>query len=324
MADNTSSVSLLDGPRMIPSAHVRTRQLWTALLLLVLPALGTGYTIWRSIELPPSVLDLTLLFGMWAWVLGFGVSVGFHRCFSHHSFEAGATLRVLMGLAGSMAFQGSVLYWVCIHRRHHQYIDSPGDPHSPAPTQKGRWSRLKSLWHAHFWWMATHSIPSPLYYAPDLLKDPLAKWLTRYYLPISLLGFFLPAGIGGLLSATWEGAFTGLLWGGIVRQFLCTHLTGLVNSVCHSFGHREFDIHGSTGNSRNMSILAVPTFGESWHNGHHSFPTSARFSRCWWQLDLGYVIIRILVFLRMARNAKRSRRTTGPSTAAGGPPWATP
>jgi stearoyl-CoA desaturase (Delta-9 desaturase) len=302
----------------VATPSIKQTQLWATSLLIGLPAIGTALTVVWSLFYPPGTLEIGALVVMWAWTFGFGTSVGYHRYFTHRAFQASAHSRVLMAVAGAMAFQGPVLYWVAIHRKHHESSDQPGDPHSPRPDDSGLWPLLKSMWHGHIGWMSSHEIPNPIRYAPDLLKDRVVMWVNRHYLIFAVAGLVLPAVVCGLIAESWTGAVSGFLWGGMVRLFLGSHLTWSINSICHMFGRRD---HNTDENSRNVTWLAIPTFGESWHNGHHAYPFSARFGQKWWQLDSGYLTIRLMTCLGLANNVNvappERKRRAGPNDERG-------
>jgi stearoyl-CoA desaturase (delta-9 desaturase) len=208
---------------------------------------------------------------------GFGITIGYHRLFTHRAFETSTPMRVVFAVLGSMAVEGSVITWVADHRKHHAFADEEGDPHSPHVDRKpGLMGALHGLWHAHVGWMlgdATHGRASARRYAPDLVKDRPIRWVNRTFPFWVAMTLLLPALAGFLLTGfSLVGALTALLWGGLVRVFLLHHITWSINSVCHFFGRRRFDIEDE---SRNVFWLAIPSLGEAWHHNHHAFPTSA-------------------------------------------------
>jgi stearoyl-CoA desaturase (Delta-9 desaturase) len=220
--------------------------------------------------------DLAIFAVMYA-ITGFGITVGYHRLFTHRAFETSTPMRVLLAICGSMAVEGSVITWVADHRKHHAFADEEGDPHSPHVHAEDGWrGTLKGLWHAHVGWMlsgASHGRASAHRYAPDLVKDPAIRWVNRtffFWLGLSLL---LPTLAGFVLTGfSPMGALTGYVWGGLARIFMLHHVTWSINSVCHFFGSRRFDVKDE---SRNVFWLSIPSLGESWHHNHHAFPTSA-------------------------------------------------
>jgi stearoyl-CoA desaturase (delta-9 desaturase) len=209
-------------------------------------------------------------------ITGFGITIGYHRLFTHRAFETSTPMRVLLAICGSMAVEGSVITWVADHRKHHAFSDEEGDPHSPHVNAEDGWrGALKGLWHAHVGWMLTdsHGRASARRFAPDLVTDRPIRWVNRTFFFWVALTLLLPALAGFLLTGfSLAGAATGFLWGGLVRIFLLHHMTWSINSVCHFFGRRRFEIEDE---SRNVFWLALPSLGESWHHNHHAFPTSA-------------------------------------------------
>jgi len=221
---------------------------------------------------------------------GAGVTVGFHRLFTHRSFKTTRPVRALFAVLGSAAVEGPVIEWVSTHRQHHRFSDRPGDPHSPHVDHGVGWGgAMRGLFHAHLGW-TFHGVDraSPDRYAKDLLADPMMRVLDRTFLLWVIVGLAFPFGLGVALTGSIVGGLTGLLWGGAVRIFFVHHVTFSVNSLCHFFGRRRFP----TGDeSRNLAWLALPSFGEAWHNNHHAFPTSARHGLGRWQLDPGAWLI---------------------------------
>jgi stearoyl-CoA desaturase (delta-9 desaturase) len=231
-----------------------------------------------------------------------GGSVGFHRLLSHRSFQTSAPVRAALIILGSMTAQGTPLYWASNHRRHHQFSDQPGDPHSPYLKDDKPLGLLRGLWHSHTGWSFDHAITNTHAYCKDLLADPILVRLNRLYFVWVFIGLLLPALIGGVVSFTWKGALTGFLWGGLVRVCLTYHSTCSINSIAHTFGGRPFDTREQ---SRNNFWLALPTVGEAWHNNHHAFVNSPFFGLKWWQIDIGGLFVTALEKLRLAWQVKR-------------------
>ena len=233
-----------------------------------------------------------------------GVAVGFHRLFSHHAFQTTGPIRVVLAICGSMAAQGPVLFWTAIHRRHHGHADVAGDPHSPnLEPGTGLAPFLRGLWHAHTGWMFSGDYTEWAKYAPDLLRDRTIFAINRLYPAWVALGLCLPAALGGLLTGTWAGALQGFVIGGLVRIFFVHHVTWSINSICHTFGSRTY---ANADQSRNNPWLALVTFGESWHNNHHTFPSSAIFRIKWYELDLCGLVIEALGKVGLAWSIKRA------------------
>ena len=213
-------------------------------------------------------------FGVMYLIAGFGVTVGFHRLLTHRSFQTYKPVEYAFAAAGSMAVQGPVIDWVADHRKHHAHADEEGDPHSPHVDFEDGWrGALRGLFHAHMGWLfVTQGQARRRKHAPDLVEDRGMRILSRSFLWLALLGLAIPFLVGLALDQTLAGALSALLWGGLVRIFLQHHVTWSINSVCHFFGRRRFDIED---HSTNVFWLSLLSFGESWHHNHHAFPRSA-------------------------------------------------
>lgn len=240
------------------------------LIGVVVPFLGLLVAIvllWNSWV---DTTDLAILAVMYL-LCGFGVTIGFHRMLTHRGFQTHKPVEYGFATLGSMALQGPVMDWVADHRKHHAHTDQEGDPHSP---HVGHGSGLAGLWHAHTGWLfETQGQADWKKYAKDLYEDPGMRKINRLFPWIALAGMLLPALAGFLLHGfSLEGAIRGLIWGGLVRAFLLHHVTWSINSICHFFGERRFDIED---HSTNVAWLAIPSLGEAWHHNHHAFPRSA-------------------------------------------------
>jgi stearoyl-CoA desaturase (delta-9 desaturase) len=253
------------------------------LIATVVPAALVGVAAWLAWGGALHWADLIVL-AVTYLLTGAGITVGFHRLFTHRSFKTSAPIRAVLAALGSAAVEGPVLEWVANHRKHHQFSDQPGDPHSPHVEHGHGWrGALAGLFHAHVGWIFNgDDMASEERYAKDLLGDPVIRFVNRTFALWVTAGLAFPFGLGVALTGSITGGLTGLLWGGAVRLFLLHHATFSINSLCHFFGSRKF----ATGDqSRNLFWLALPTLGEAWHNNHHAFPTSARHGLRWWQLD---------------------------------------
>lgn len=233
---------------------------------------------------------------------GFGVTIGYHRLFTHRSFETGPVMTAALAVLGSMAVEGPVLNWVATHRKHHQHSDHAEDPHSPHTHGAGLLNFFKGLAHAHLgWMMSSRNTPDIPRYSPDLARNRLVRFISKTFPFWVLAGLLIPAAIGGLLTMSWSGVLLGFVWGGLVRILLLHHVTWSINSVCHIWGTRPFESHDE---SRNNAVLGVLAFGEGWHNNHHAFPTSARHGLRWWEFDSSYLVIRGMEMLGLARKVR--------------------
>jgi stearoyl-CoA desaturase (Delta-9 desaturase) len=253
----------------------------------VLPFVGLGLAAWQLWNRWLHWYDLVAFLAVYV-PTGLGITVGFHRLFTHRSFKTGRMTRGVLAALGSAAIEGPVVAWVADHRKHHAFSDEEGDPHSPHVDHGG----LRGLFHAHVGWLFVHDQRAlKTRYAPDLLADPVVSFVNRTFVWWVLAGFAVPFAIGFVLGGTLMAGLTSLLWGGLIRILVLHHVTYSINSLCHVFGRRDFE----TGDeSRNLAWLALPSFGESWHNNHHAFPTSSVHGLKWWQVDLSSMVIRAL------------------------------
>ena len=271
------------------------------LVLTLAPLLGLVVAIASLWGRGITALDLGLLGGGYV-VCGLGVTVGYHRLLTHRSFDAPRWLRNLFAVLGSLAVEGSVISWVADHRRHHAYADKPGDPHSPHLTEgEGIGATLKGLGHAHVGWLFSEVRTEKNRWAPDLYNDSHMRRIDRLFPVLALFSLAAPAAVAGIVTGSPAGALGGFLWGGVVRMLLLHHVTWSVNSICHFFGDRPF---ATSDESTNNWPLALISFGESWHNNHHAFPTSAVHGLGRFQPDATGFVIRTLARLGLADNVK--------------------
>jgi stearoyl-CoA desaturase (delta-9 desaturase) len=297
-----------NGATKVPAPAVLRTERRFALFVAVAPFLGVvAAAIYRVM----TWTDLAILVSLYA-LTGFGITVGYHRLFTHGSFACKPWLRASFAIAGSMALQGPVIRWVADHRRHHAHSDESGDPHSPhAIVEPGFVGAVKNLFHAHMGWFFAEEKTRIRRFAPDLLADGMLRRIDALYLVWVVLSFALPFAIGGLVTGSLRGALTGLLFGGLVRIFLIHHVTWSINSICHFHGSQPYRTRDR---SRNVAWLAIFSLGESWHNNHHAFPTAAVHGFDRHQLDPSGVLVRILAAvgalseLKMPTETQRVRR----------------
>ena len=264
--------------RVVVGAFVLVPLLATAAAMVLLWGRGISWT------------DLTLL------VVGYcititGITVGYHRYFTHGAFKAKRWVRIMLAVQGALGVEGAVITWVADHRRHHAYSDKEGDPHSPWRFGDSFSGLVKGFAYAHIGWMFVDERTNKERFTPDLLADKDIRRVDALTPWIVVAGFVLPAVIGGLMTWSLMGALTGFLWGGLVRVFLLHHMTWSVNSICHMIGERPFN---SRDKAANFWPLAIPSFGESWHNSHHADPTCARHGVLKGQIDISAGIIRAM------------------------------
>jgi stearoyl-CoA desaturase (Delta-9 desaturase) len=247
------------------------------------------WQVWADLLRPSDVAVFAIMYV----ATGIGVTIGFHRLLTHRSFATSRPLRGLLAVLGSAAIEGPVISWVADHRKHHAFSDKEGDPHSPHVDHGVGWrGALAGLLHAHVGWLFIHTQRGlRSRYAPDLLRDPVVRFVDRTFLVWAPGGLAVAFGLGYLIGGSLDAALTGLLWGGGVRMLVLHHATYSINSLCHFFGRQRFDTHDE---SRNLLWLALPTFGESWHNNHHAFPTSAEHGLRRFEIDVSALLIRAL------------------------------
>jgi stearoyl-CoA desaturase (Delta-9 desaturase) len=228
---------------------------------------------------------------------GLGISMGYHRLHTHRSYKIPVWLEYFFAICGALTLEGGPIFWVAIHRIHHQKSDQDGDPHSPHD----------GAWWAHVGWLlfgdAMHNNTKLLAkYAPDLAKHRFYVWLNNYHwVPLVVLS--------GILYAC--GGLPLFLWGSCLRVVVGLHATWLVNSATHMWGSRRF---ATRDDSRNNWWVALVTFGEGWHNNHHAHPTSARHGLAWYEFDISWIQIQILRFLGLAKAIKVAKVEVVPPT----------
>ena len=269
-----------------PTEHETLDRIATG-LVTVLPFLGLGVVCWQAWGGFLRWSDLAVFAIVYAFT-GLGITVGFHRHFTHRAFKTSRPLRAALAIAGSAAIEGPVISWVADHRKHHAFSDKEGDPHSP----HGHGGVLRGLFHAHLGWLFVHTQRgSHQRYAKDLLADPIVRFVDRTFVVWVLAGLAAPFLLGWAIGGTIDAALTGLLWGGLVRMLVLHHVTYSINSLCHYFGRRRFETDDE---SRNLAWLSLFSLGESWHHNHHAFPTSAHHGLRWWEIDPSSLVIRAL------------------------------
>jgi fatty-acid desaturase len=228
--------------------------------------------------------------------VGLGISMGYHRLHTHRGFKTSKLFEYFLAICGTLTLEGGPIFWVAIHRRHHQHSDQPLDPHTP---------RVSGFW-AHIGWIlfgeAQHNNTATMSrYAPDLGKDPFYRWLTTYHwVPLTVLGFALLA-IGGWPLVNWAI---------FLRVVLGLHATYLVNSATHLWGRRRF---ATQDDSRNSWWVALLTFGEGWHNNHHAHPTSARHGLAWYEFDPTWIELKLLRAVGLVWDVKAAKVSQSPA-----------
>jgi stearoyl-CoA desaturase (delta-9 desaturase) len=278
----------------------RVSQVVTLVAVVVPPVgiLSAAGVLWGVAFRP---LDL-ILFSVFYVLTGFGVTVGYHRYFTHRAFETVQPVRIAFAILGAMTLQGPVTQWVTDHRKHHARADVAGDPHSPHLSGDGFVGAVKGLYHAHVGWLfTTKGMERGDIYGRDLYDDHTIQVIDKLYLVWVAASVGLPFLIGFAVTGSVARGFEAMVWAGLIRIFAFEHATFAVNSVCHTFGSRRYD---APDESRNNWVVAALTFGEGWHNNHHAFPRSARHGLARLELDASWLLIRVLARLRLASNVR--------------------
>ncbi|MFG2647960.1 acyl-CoA desaturase [Streptomyces sp. NPDC048436] len=260
-----------------------------------------------------------------------GITIGYHRLFTHKAFKAARPLKIALAVAGTMAVEGDAITWCADHRRHHRFADRPGDPHSPWRFGTSVRALLKGMVWAHVGWTFNNDRTDQHTYVPDLLADRDLALVARWQPLIVLFSFGAPAVAGGLWGeGSWDSgaAWSAFFWAGLVRIGLLHHVTWSINSICHLSGARPFRVRDRSGN---VWWLAPFSGGESWHNLHHADPTSARHGVLRGQVDSSARLIRLFELASWAsavrwpderRLARLAADVRTPPEAAQGPPRA--
>ncbi|HET6795496.1 MAG TPA: acyl-CoA desaturase [Acidimicrobiales bacterium] len=269
--------------------------------LVVLPLVGLAAGIcWLALGNGVSMLDVGLGVGLY-FLSGHGVTVGYHRLFTHRSFRAAPWLRVALAVAGSLALEGGVVSWVANHRLHHRLSDRPGDPHSPYRYGTSGWALVRGMVWSHVAWLFRAPPADVDRYARDLKGDPAIALVDRLFPVLAVVSLLLPFTIGWWATGSLSAGGWAVLWAGAVRITLLHHVTWSVNSLCHVLGARP---NRTRDRSANVSPLAVLSMGESWHNNHHAFPSSARHGLGPRQVDTSARLIWLFERLGWATDVK--------------------
>jgi stearoyl-CoA desaturase (delta-9 desaturase) len=297
-----------DGPRkplpevgLLKSERAHHAEQWALGVFIAVPLLAVAAAVPVAWGWGLGWHDIVIALVMYA-VSGHGITVGFHRYFTHGAFKAKKALRVAMAVAGSLAIEGPVIRWVADHRRHHAYSDKEGDPHSPWRYGSNLKSLIKGLWHAHVGWMFDMEQTNQARFAPDLLADRAIVRVSKAFPWLTAASLLVPPLVGYLWSGfAWQGAVTAFFWASLVRVATLHHVTWSINSICHAIGKKPF---AARDESRNVWWLAIPSMGESWHNLHHADPTAARLGVLKGQLDTSARVIWAFEKLHLAYDVR--------------------
>ncbi len=252
----------------------------------------------------------------------FGNTGGYHRLFAHRSYKTGRITQFVIACLGAAAVQRGPLWWAAHHRHHHKFSDESDDHHSPVS---------KSFFYSHMGWiMARGTFRSRLELIGDFAKFPELRFLDRFDLLVPILYFIAMFGVGAGANALWPELGTNgwqtLVWGGVLATVFLYHVTFSINSLSHKdqLGRRRYV---TADHSRNIWWLAPLTFGEAWHNNHHHFPASSRLGFFWWEVDIGYYVIRTLNILGLAHDLRQvppGKKAVTPPADGGDAPIAEP
>ncbi|MEK7626225.1 MAG: acyl-CoA desaturase [Patescibacteria group bacterium] len=254
--------------------------------------------------LPP--LYVIVMMVVFRYLTAWGITIGFHRLFTHRSFEARRPVVIMLAVLGSLALEGAIIAWVADHRRHHDFTDEPEDPHSPHVSTSGEfkdlaWGTFRGLWHAHWGWLFTVGSSNEGRYANDLVKDPTIRLISKLFPLFALLTIAIPVVLGYAIDGT-QGMWDCLIWAVGVRIFWVHHATWFVNSIGHMYGKRPFVPRTKEDKSTNNAFVALVAEGEGWHHNHHVFPLSAKHGILPGQIDVSYRIIKALEKVGLTRN----------------------
>ncbi len=236
---------------------------------------------------------------LWVMAINLGIGICYHRLLTHRGFQTPKWLEYVLTVFATLALEGGPIFWVAVHRVHHQNSDHPGDPHTPK----------EGPWWAHIGWMvlgkSMHAKAHTLArYAPDLARDRFHVWISKYhYLSLVACGAILMTA-GGLIDHSLMGGVKLVLWGVFLRVTLGLHATWLVNSATHMWGKRRFP---TKDDSRNNLLVALVTGGEGWHNNHHAHPVSARHGLTWYEVDPNFWLIWLMSKVGLAKKIQVTR-----------------
>jgi stearoyl-CoA desaturase (delta-9 desaturase) len=264
--------------------------------LIGVPFAGSvGCLFWFHSHAIHAVEVVTFILGY--FIIGMGTGIGFHRYFSHKSFQTDAWFAYVLGAAGSMSFQSSLLTWVTDHRRHHSITDHCGDAHSPiVDGHCGTPGSLRGLFHSHIGWMFDDTVTDRNIYGRDLLRDPIVRFYDRTHYLWPALSLALPWLIGYAFGGSVDA--WGCVFAACLRTMLFQHSVWAVNSFGHTFGYETYNMGN---HSKNNVFLAAVTFGDGYHNNHHRYPRSAFHGLRKYELDFNGIIITWLGKLGLAR-----------------------
>lgn len=285
--------------RTVNSPAMKKRQQFHAIAVVLLSGIGILLAIILAFYgYYPGYAEMIILLVSFC-VAGLGIAVGYHRLFTHQSFKCHKSIEVILAIMGSMAMQGTLMFWVALHRRHHELSDKKGDPHSPYLMENGEPinNPIRRVWHSYIAWSFNHAVPNSAFYARDLMKDRMLAKVNTFYFIWVFIGLLIPTVAGYIIHNNWLGALNGFIWGGAIRVLLGHNKIWCITSLTHIFGTRDFN---SKDKSTNNLWLSLFTLGESWHNNHHAFPRAAILQFKWYQIDISGYFVLLLTKLGLA------------------------
>jgi len=273
------------------------------------PPVQSVFSLW-TLVLFSAVVAATLIgiplygyyigFTLFDWVLfivmymvtGMGITVGYHRLIAHQSFQCPDWVKRCALVAGGWALQNSALVWCADHIRHHARTDTDEDPYNAT----------RGFWHSHCGWLFYDTSHRTDKYELRLRRDPVILWQHRYYWPIVISGLAIPFALGVWWHGAWMGGVSTLLLGGLLRLFLVLNSTFTINSLCHMIGSQP---HGTQDSSRDSWLISFVSFGEGYHNYHHTYSRDYRNGPRWYNFDPSKWIIYTLSLFGLASNLRR-------------------
>ncbi len=278
----------------VPTAGYRMRidtmQLASIFNLIIVTAGALAAAFWFS-DRGITLFDITLLLTT-QFLVGLGITLGYHRLFCHKAFSAGRGVSIVLGALAAASMQGKIMTWVSVHRKHHHHSDEVGDPHSPKSAGEGFVAALLAFLDGHVGWTVSGRLCNYTDYVRDLRRDEAIAFADRYYWLWVLMGWLIPGLISAAWYGSWPGFVSGVLGAGAMRVFLQLQATWAVNSLGHLWGSRPFVTKDDSRN--NPLVNAMTLVGEGLHNNHHAFQWSAKFSLHKGEIDPGFWVLRVL------------------------------
>ena len=256
------------------------------------PILAVIGAYWYTVNFGISFIEIGILFLMYI-ASGLSITAGYHRLFSHRSHSASWPLRLFYAVFGAAAFQNSAIKWCSDHRRHHLKTDTEEDPYTI----------MRGFFWAHMGWVMISEKEQQIEHVKDLQADPILVWQDKHIFKIgAFAGIIFPGLIGLLLIGGFSGFLGGLIWGGLVRLVIVHHGTFLINSGAHYWGKQNYSTKNT---SRDSPILSLLTFGEGYHNFHHTFQSDYRNGHRWYHWDPTKWWIKIFSFIKITNNLNK-------------------